>query len=167
VAHGSADVECLGSPNPTPELGRTQDSAPVLSSAVRAALAGMDLSAERTTRITRPERCPRCGADVPQAARGRPRVWCSHTCRRAAYEERRAAATGAIAVRIVERQPVVDHDLSLCTRRVAASPAACRRVFVALAEELVAGSLRSDPKWDGTWRALERLVRALTSRTWK
>ena len=37
----------------------------------------------------------------------RDRIWCSQRCRRAAYEERRAAANGAIAVRVeVIEKPV-------------------------------------------------------------
>lgn len=36
--------------------------------------------------------CPRCGAEVaPGPGRGRPRVWCSTACRRAAHIERQAA----------------------------------------------------------------------------
>ncbi len=39
---------------------------------------------------------------------GRPATWCSDRCKRAAYEERRAAANGAVAVKIVEK--VVEKD---------------------------------------------------------
>ncbi len=49
------------------------------------------------------ESCPRCGRPVHWTGRGRRARWCSPACRRAAYEERRAAATGAIAVRVVQR----------------------------------------------------------------
>lgn len=38
----------------------------------------------------------------PARGVGRPREWCSQRCRRAAYEERRAAANGAIAIEQVE-----------------------------------------------------------------
>lgn len=49
--------------------------------------------------------CPRCGATIPPklGGAGRPRVWCSQACRRAAYEERRAARSGAIAVELRDR----------------------------------------------------------------
>ncbi len=47
------------------------------------------------------EACPRCGGPVHWSGRGRRARWCSQACRRAAYEERRAAATGAIAIRVV------------------------------------------------------------------
>ena len=49
---------------------------------------------------------------------GRPATWCSDRCKRAAYEERRAADNGAIAVRIVEKVTVQDaHDLNECANR--------------------------------------------------
>ncbi|GAA2121927.1 hypothetical protein [Nocardioides bigeumensis] len=53
---------------------------------------------------------------------GRPRKWCSQACRRGAYEERRAAANGAIATQVVERVTVVEHDLDECVKRVLDSP---------------------------------------------
>jgi len=47
-----------------------------------------------------------------------------------AYEERRAAANGAIAVKVVEKVVVQDaHDIGECANRVMASPAACRRIL--------------------------------------
>ena len=53
-----------------------------------------------------PERsCPRCGeaiVDVFPRLPGRPRRWCSAKCRRSAFEERRAAAAGAIATHYVQ-----------------------------------------------------------------
>ena len=55
------------------------------------------------------KQCPRCGETLPAPPAsprpGRPPTWCSQRCRRAAYEERRAAANGAIAVRteIIEK----------------------------------------------------------------
>lgn len=51
------------------------------------------------------QECPRCGATIPPkiGGVGRPRLWCSQVCRRAAYEERRAATSGAIAVELRER----------------------------------------------------------------
>jgi len=50
------------------------------------------------------ELCPRCGGPVHWSGRGRRAHWCSPACRRAAYEERRPAASGAIAVRIGQRE---------------------------------------------------------------
>lgn len=93
---------------------------------------------------------------------GRPATWCSDRCKRAAYEERRAAANGAIAVRIVERVIEQDpHDVSDCAERVMASPVACRRVLDQLAE-LARTDQLSDPKWDSTVRSLTKLFVAVT-----
>ena len=95
---------------------------------------------------------------------GCPATWCSDRCKRAAYEERRAAANGAIAVRIVERVIEQDpHDVSACAERVMASPVACRRVLDHLAE-LARTDQLSDPKWESTLRSLTRLIVALTPR---
>ena len=84
-------------------------------------------------------------------------MWCSQDCRRAAYEERRAAAAGAIAVQVVERRSVVEHHLTECVARVTTSPAACRRVLQALAEIAEDRAVLDDPKWAGMLRAAEKL----------
>ncbi len=75
------------------------------------------------------ETCPRCGGSVHWSGRGRRARWCSPACRRAAYEERRAAATGAIAVRIVQRETTREPSPAECVTRVLASPRACREVL--------------------------------------
>ena len=49
--------------------------------------------------------CPRCGSTWLtdfEPKRGRRRVWCSDTCRRAAYAERAAASRAGTAIRVVE-----------------------------------------------------------------
>lgn len=95
---------------------------------------------------------------------GRPATWCSDRCKRAAYEERRAAANGAIAVKIVEKVVQQDaHVLNECANRVMDSPVACRRVLDHLAELARAGRLR-DPKWDATLRSLTKLIATVTPR---
>jgi len=68
------------------------------------------------------EACPRCGGPVHWSGRGRRARWCSQACRRAAYEERRAAATGAIAVRVVERETTREPTPTECVARVLTSP---------------------------------------------
>lgn len=89
---------------------------------------------------------------------GRPATWCSDRCKRAAYEERRAAANGAIAVRIVEKVVEKDaHVINECANRVMDSPVACRRVLDHLAELAHSGQLQA-PKWDATVRSLDKLV---------
>jgi hypothetical protein len=99
-----------------------------------------------------------------QRPTGRPATWCSDRCKRAAYEERRAAANGAIAVKIVDRVIERDaHGISDCANRVMDSPVACRRVLDHLAELARSGKLR-DPKWDATVRSLTKLIAAVTPR---
>jgi hypothetical protein len=95
---------------------------------------------------------------------GRPPTWCSDRCKRAAYEERRAAANGAIAVKIVEKVVERDgHGINECANRVMDSPVACRRVLDYLAELAGTGKLR-DPKWETTVRSLTKLIAAVTPR---
>jgi hypothetical protein len=86
---------------------------------------------------------------------GRPSLWCSQQCRRAAYEERRAAKTGAVAVRIeVVEKPVerIVERVRIETRVVPSTPAeaaqivmrsprACRTVLESLAAEVDSGRL--------------------------
>lgn len=117
----------------------------------------------RTRQLTA-NNCPRCGARLPPYTTGRPQKWCSQRCRRAAYEERRAAASGAIALEIVEvAGPVVDHDLTECARRTAASPAASRRLLQILTGLAKAGEIQDDPKWEGTLWAVAGLADALVA----
>ena len=100
-----------------------------------------EASAPATTSGT----CLRCGTAWVGRPGGRPRKWCSQRCRRAAYEARRAAAAGAIAVREVVRDAkTVEHNLTACAVRVVDSPAACRRVI------RPPGNLtppKADPQW--------------------
>lgn len=68
-----------------------------------------------------PGTCPRCGRAVPKNKTGRPPKWCSQQCRRAAYEERRAAARGALAVQVVAQVTEVEHDIGDCIGKVLGS----------------------------------------------
>lgn len=124
--------------------------------------------------------CPRCGAELPAAVgRGRPRLWCSQACRRAAYEERRAARSGAIALRVervvqrvekparcVEyRDRIVEvtappPDAAQAAAIVLTSPRACRVVLDGLADAATLGSLHRG-EHDATVRAAARLLTAL------
>ena len=91
--------------------------------------------------------CPRCGDELPKltSGRGRPRPACSQRCRRAAYEERRAAANGAIAKEIVVQR--VEPPWDETVRRVLESPKACKQVLRALSDRLATGELSYNP-WD-------------------
>jgi len=112
--------------------------------------------------------CPRCGRAVDWAGRGRRPLWCSQACRRAAYEERRASASGAIAVRVVEREKVIERvrtesrepTAQDCVKRVLESPRACREVMNGLAAEASQGRLHSGAH-TATVAAIERLVQAM------
>jgi len=75
---------------------------------------------------------------------GRPAKWCSQKCRRAAYEERRAAARGAIAVEVVERVQYVEHDLDQCLTEVLTSSLASRRAVYRWRQMLRDGELHRD-----------------------
>ena len=88
-------------------------------------------------------------------------MWCSQACRRAAYEERRAAACGAIAVTVVERPRIIEHNVTECVARVTDSPAACRRVLQTLTDLAENQTMLTDPKWESTIRAAEKLDAAI------
>ncbi|WP_153395347.1 hypothetical protein [Ornithinicoccus halotolerans] len=108
--------------------------------------------------------CLRCGAPVLQSSRGRPARWCSQKCRRAAYEERRAAANGAVAVRVIrESEPAPQLSLVDHVTAVLASPAACRRVLRELTGLAGSGQLW-DPRRSGVPEAAGQLARALAGR---
>lgn len=47
--------------------------------------------------------CAWCGESVKVAKRGRVPKWCSPTCRHRAWEQRQAAASGLVAIEVVER----------------------------------------------------------------
>lgn len=113
-------------------------------------------------------KCPRCDSPITPSAsgRGRPRVWCSQRCRRAAYEERRAAANGAIAKAVVTRN--VEPPWDEIVERVLKSPMACRRVLQALTEKVDQGELLYGP-WDlvsaDLWKLNTALARQRSSRS--
>lgn len=110
--------------------------------------------------------CPRCQAALPTpSGRGRPAVWCSQRCRRAAYEERRAARTGAIGLRVervvqrvekpvwcveyrdrIVEKPAPPPSAAEAAAIVLSSPPACRIVLEGLTEAAAAGTL---PRQDG------------------
>lgn len=100
------------------------------------------------------ETCPRCGTSFYESLPrkpGRPRRWCSQACRRAASEERRAAANGAIAVEHVPVAVSLDEHV----RAVLDSPAACRRVLRGVRERAKAGLLQ-DARWSSVQSEIDR-----------
>jgi hypothetical protein len=116
-------------------------------------------------RAVRVGTCPRCGAPLPQRKRGRPPKWCSQRCRREAYEERRAAAAGVVAIEFVRpAEGPKEHDLGECHSRVVGSPTACRRVLQEMTPLARDGQLVGDPKWEPVIEAVGRFADALGQR---
>lgn len=79
-----------------------------------------------------------------------------------AYEERRAAARGVLAIELV--RPLVttmEHDLGECVARVVASPTACRRVLQEMTRLVRDGGVVDDPKWQPTVDAVAAFADAL------
>ncbi len=102
--------------------------------------------------------CPRCGQPfyVPSTPRrGRPQRWCSQACRRASYEERRAAKNGAIAIEYIEK-PAPPATLDDHVAAVLDSPAACRNVLRQLRSRADDGEL-DEAKWGSVSDEIERL----------
>ena len=67
----------------------------------------------------------------------------------------------AIAIQVVDRVDTVEHDRTEFMRRVAESPAACRRVLRTLTQLARDGVLTTDPKWDSTVTAFRGLNDAM------
>lgn len=76
-------------------------------------------------------------------------------CRRAAYEERRAAKNGAIAIEYIEK-PAPEISLDQHVAAVPDSPAACRNVLRQLRSRADDGEL-DEAKWSSVSDELEHL----------
>lgn len=68
---------------------------------------------KRTRRPGQTLACGWCGGPISLAATGRTPKWCSDTCRHRAWETTRAAATGAVAVKVVDRIVEVDKPVTV------------------------------------------------------
>lgn len=103
--------------------------------------------------------CARCGTPLPTAAStGRPRVYCTQACRKAAYEDRRAHRDGAVQVQLVDRSVTQTiektirrpHSRRECVETVMDNPHAIREVLIETSRLL--GSKRITPAdavfWD-------------------
>lgn len=125
--------------------------------------------AERTVEL--PSTCARCGAqlDHPKTT-GRPRLYCSAACRKAAYEDRRAKRDGAVTIQVVEKlvteireRPVeVPHPPARCLSTVLADDNA-----LVTAVDVLTNLVRHHTRTrfpDGS-NALQRLRDALGHRT--
>lgn len=136
---------------------------------------------ERTIRLSRtvelPTKCARCGnkLDGPKTT-GRPRVYCSPACRKAAYEDRRAHREDAVQVQVVEkvvteireRRIEVPHPRSDCVRSVLADEDAMLRVLwtlTALVRDRSRSAYNPDqPRFQQLRRQVDTLQEAITRR---
>ncbi|WP_271403834.1 hypothetical protein [Kocuria palustris] len=111
-----AKLAAVDRDEPDPEVRATQKRLIVLVSEVNANQAARRRERERaqqrrhdrTVRVERrvalPTTCARCGTKLREVKpTGRPRLYCSSACRKAAYEDRRAHRDGAVKVQVVER----------------------------------------------------------------
>lgn len=118
--------------------------------------------------------CARCGTPLPETkSAGRPRVYCSESCRKAAYDDRRAKRDGAVRVQLIDRvvertlETVVrrEHSRGECVRAVLADPHSIREVLIGASRHV--GAKRITPADDAFWDLvtsaeflMEALVRA-------
>lgn len=116
--------------------------------------------------VTGPQACAHCEGALDRwiASTGRPRVYCSDYCRKAAWGVRRKQGAVAIQVKLVERVVVKEHNLAECSRRCCESPVAATNMLYALLSLLEAGELRYGAKWERPWSALQGLLVAVTGR---
>jgi len=136
-----AKLAALDEDEPDPEIRVAQKRLLVLASEIRADEAKRrrkrreveERRRDRTIRVARtvelPAKCVRCGTKLEGVKNtGRPRLYCSPACRKAAYEDRRAHRDGAVQVKIVEkvvtevreRRIEVPHPRSDCVKAVLA-----------------------------------------------
>jgi hypothetical protein len=126
--------------------------------------------------------CPRCGEPIPprRTPRGRPALWCSPTCRKAASAERRAAERVDAPVRIIEvervretvRRVEVPVPATVTPEHAVAvvldSPAACRKVLQQITKMVRDGRLDTDrahaPTKDAAWTLAFALNHAANTR---
>jgi hypothetical protein len=82
--------------------------------------------------------CGWCGATFPLAPTGRIPKWCSQTCRRRAWEQRRAARCGRAPVDVVVQLVEVDKPVKVpVIERVEVPLVPTRREWLAVLAELV------------------------------
>ncbi|QEO09743.1 hypothetical protein [Protaetiibacter larvae] len=102
--------------------------------------------------------CVRCGNALPAgSSKGRPRLYCSATCRKAAYEDRRAHRDGAVRVQLVDRVVVEthermirsDHPMQTCIDNVLDDTQVTWRLLREMSRRV--GTRRIDPEDDAFW----------------
>ena len=68
--------------------------------------------------------CGWCGATAVVPSRGRIPKWCSATCRHRAWEQRRAATSGHVAIEVVDRPVEVVRTITKVQRVIVEAPIA-------------------------------------------
>ena len=131
----------------------------------RCPLGGHDLVAipVDTISVAGPETCAHCGGPLwrGRASTGRPRVYCTDSCRKAAWGVRRKQGAVAVRVEVVERVVVQEHNLAECSRRCCQSPVAATNMLYALLKLAESGELSYSAKWGRVWIALQTLCDAV------
>jgi hypothetical protein len=116
--------------------------------------------------------CVRCGTTLPaSASTGRPRLYCTPACRKAAYEDRRAGRPEAVKIKLVDRvitQTVErvehrPHPPRACVTTVLADPALTRRVLIGLSKQIGSKQITpADRAFKGLTTSVDYLSQALT-----
>ena len=130
---------------------------------------------DRTVRVERrielPTTCARCGTKLKEVkSTGRPRLYCSPACRKAAYEDRRAHREGAVKVQVVEklitevreRRIEIPHPRSDCINAVLADDDLMVSVIWTLTALVRDGTRKAYDPDQPKFRSLERHARALS-----
>ena len=130
---------------------------------------------DRTVRVERrvelPTTCARCGTKLKEVkTTGRPRLYCSPACRKAAYEDRRAHRDGAVKVQVVEklitevreRRIEIPHPRSDCINAVLADDDLMVSVIWTLTALVRDGTRKAYDPDQPKFRSLERHARALS-----
>lgn len=120
-----------------------------------------------TVSVTDPEACAHCGGSLARrrSSTGRPRVYCSDYCRKAAWDQRRQPGAVAVQVKVVERVVVQEHNLAECSRRCCESPVAATNMLYALLQRVEAGELRYGAMCERPWTALQTLIDAVSAKS--
>lgn len=121
-------------------------------------------------RVELPTTCARCGTKLTEVQRtGRPRLYCSPACRKAAYEDRRAHRDAAVKVQVVEKVVTevrehridVPHPRSDCVKTVLADDDAMLAVIWALTALVRDRSRRAYDPHQTRFKSLSRHAAAL------
>ena len=112
-------------------------------------------------------RCGWCRAPIAIHVTGRLPKWCSPSCRQRAWHQRRAAASGLVAVEVVDRFIEVEKEVKVVERvevTVQPSGAAWPATLAELAKQVDAGRVY-DRDLRALAQSLDDVLRALARRS--